>query len=117
MPYCDLKIRISAELKERLATRAAANGRSLNGEVVTILGGVLGPAPIVIVVRECVSPTERFWTANFDGQDDFYDGASEDDAYAAILSELKKRGLRLGDVQIKPRTEPSLSCAATSLNS
>jgi hypothetical protein len=117
MQHCDLKVRVTEDLKARLAARAAANGRSLNGEAVTILGGVLGPAPTVVVVRECITPTERFWTANFDGQDDFYDGVSEDDAYAATLSELKKRGLRLGDVQIKGCTEHLPSGAAASLNS
>jgi plasmid stability protein len=41
MQTCEMKIRVPADLRERLSTRAAGNRRSINGEILTILEEVV----------------------------------------------------------------------------
>jgi len=106
MTRTPISIRLPPDLRERLASRALANGRSLNSEIVITLKDALEPDPVHVVIRECHTPHGAFYAAALgDSADDFVSADREDDVYIAVAKRLKALGPNFGDVRIEHRIE------------
>lgn len=93
MQFATLKVRLPSDVKNWLAARATENGRSLNAEAVHVLRTVMADDPLYCVVRCCRLDGEEFFTAAIgESADDFYEGSSKEQAFAAARAKLKSLG-------------------------
>ncbi len=99
-------VRLPSEVRDRLASRAAANGRSVNNEIIMILKGVLQPSPATIVIRECHGPLGKFFTAALgESPYHFISAECEDEVYAAVIRQISALGRAIADLRIEHRIE------------
>jgi hypothetical protein len=106
MTHAPTSVRLPVDLRDRLASRALANSRSLNSEIVMMLKDALEPDPVHVVIRECHTPHGTFYAAALgESPDDFVSAEREGEVYEAVIKRLRMLGPNFGDVRIEHRVE------------
>lgn len=100
-----MRLRLPADLKAWVDIRAAGNDRSMNGEIVAALRIVMKAEPAVAVVRHCDFDGHQFFAAAMGASaDDFYEGASKEEAFAAARAKLKSLGFDQTNIEFRTET-------------
>ncbi|GAB1581723.1 Arc family DNA-binding protein [Phyllobacterium phragmitis] len=97
-----MNVRFPADQSLWLRTRAKENSRSVNAEILDAIREAIKRDPLLIYVHECAAPDGRFFTASIGKHgDDFYEGPSREEAFAAALKKARELGLSRSTVRIE----------------
>ncbi|HKN31600.1 MAG TPA: hypothetical protein VJY34_28460 [Roseiarcus sp.] len=105
----NLSIRVPPDTRSWLQIASDARRVSLNTVICEALSRAMQEQPNYVVVRRCASRRGKFFTCAWnESKGDFYTGKigeGEEEAFAAVEAEIKKRGFKLRDVSIEHRSQ------------
>jgi hypothetical protein len=100
-----LLVRMPPATKAWLAAQAAFNGRSMTNEINALIKEAMKERPIFAVVRRVNVSDDAVYSASLgDSADDFYEGQSKEEAFAAARGKLKELGFPRARIEFREET-------------